>query len=454
MQRQPRNTTSSLPVAFFLKQNQAQHVSEVLFQDCILRTVMARLVVDIENGSGSDDEFPGIEELAGRRGKNVLAKVKGPVRGKADKSVDKSLRVEEEENVKVGGGGGVPKARARKRVLKQTADNPLLRRFDSASSELLGEGLRRKGRAMGLKDRKAVVGREEVVLEQEFRGGKKALLKIEDEGKMVEETKSSSKKLMKSIESDDDGVSQARKMKRQPKTAKGREITAGVDGETEEVKIHPKWRSTTIHSNESEDEDISQVRKAKTRQVSKKVNGKIKEETTPEQDHSTPVESAENEDANQMRKSAKTRQAQKPAKKVKSRLPPKAESDEEDFRLDSDGLSDFIVDDSTFLEEENTTIEEPAPRSVRRLIKGRRQNRVEDSDDEESGKQMGKVKIEDVSTTLEKALRQLDLDDSEDEREPKTKFTSKDIHSKVPRRGRDDKAPPASSDIDDPFTLR
>jgi len=150
MQRQPRNTTSSLPVAFFLKQNQAQHVSEVLFQDCILRTVMARLVVDIENGSGSDDEFPGIEELAGRRGKNVLAKVKGPVRGKADKSVDKSLRVEEEENVKVGGGGGVPKARARKRVLKQTADNPLLRRFDSASSELLGEGLRIKGRAMGL----------------------------------------------------------------------------------------------------------------------------------------------------------------------------------------------------------------------------------------------------------------------------------------------------------------
>jgi len=51
-------------------------------------------------------------------------------------------------------------------------------------------------------------------------------------------------------------------------------------------------------------------------------------------------------------------------------------------------------------------------------------------------------------------LRQLDLDDSEDEREPKTKFTSKDIHSKVPRRGRDDKAPPASSDIDNPFTLR
>ena len=172
MQRQPRNTTSSLPVAFFLKQNQAQHVSEVLFKDCILRTVMARLVVDIESRSGSDDEFPGIEELAGRRGKNVLAEVKGPVRGRAEKAVDKSLMGEEGEDVNVGGGGGggggVPKAKARKRVLKQKADNPLLRRCDSASSELLGEGLRRKGRAMGLKDRKAAVGREEVVLEQEF----------------------------------------------------------------------------------------------------------------------------------------------------------------------------------------------------------------------------------------------------------------------------------------------
>jgi hypothetical protein len=118
-------------------------------------------------------------------------------------------------------------------------------------------------------------------------------------------------------------------------------------------------------------------------------------------------------------------------------------------------LSEFIVDDSTFLEEEDTVIEEPAPRSVRRLVKGRRPNRVEKSDDEESEKQMGKLNIgEDVSKTLEKALRELDLDDSEDEGKTKTKITSKNIHSEVPRRGRDDKAPPASSDIDDPFTLR
>ena len=418
---------------------------------------MARLVVDIESGSRSDDEFPSIEELAGTRGKNVLAKVKGPVRGKAEKAVHKSLIGEEGEDSGVGGGdgGGVPKAGARKRVLKQTANNPLLRRFDGTSSELLGNGLRRKGRAVGLKDRKAAVGREEVVLEPDSCGGKKILVKIEDEGKMVEETKSSSKKLMKFIESDDDGVSQAREMKRQPKTAKGREITTVMDGETEEVKIHPKWRSITMQSNESEDEDISQVRKAKTRQISKKVNGKIKEDTTPEQDHSTPVESAENEDANQMRKTVKTRQSKKSTKKFESTSPPKVESDEEDFGLDTDGLSDFIVDDSTFLEEEDTIIEEPAPRSVRRLVKGRRQYRVEDSDDEESRKRMGKTKAEeDVSKTLEKALRELDLEDSEDEGETKSKITSKDIHSKVPRRGRDDKAPPASSDIDNPFTLR
>jgi hypothetical protein len=440
-----------------LKQNKVQHVSEVLFQDSILRTVMARLVVDIESRSGSDDEFPGIEELAGTRGKNVLAKVNGPVRGKAEKAVDKNLTGEGGENSGVGGGGGggVRKVRARKRVLKQTADNPLLRRFDGTSSELLGEGLRRKGRAVGLKDKKAAVGREEVVLELESCGGKKTLGRVEDEGSKDEEKpKSSSDTLIKSIESDNHGVSQARKAKRQPKTTKGKEIREGVDVETEEVRIHPKSRSTTVQSNESEDEDISQVRKAKTRQTSKKVDVKIKEVTALEQGRLTTKESTEDEDSNQKRKTVKTRQARKPAKKVESRSPPKAESDEEDFGLDSDGLSDFIVDDSTFLEEEDTIIEEPAPRSVRRLIKGRRQNRVEDSDDEESGKQMGKVKIDDISTTLEKALRHLDLDDSEDEGEPKTKFTSKDIHSKVPRRGRDDKAPPASSDIDNPFTLR
>ena len=118
-------------------------------------------------------------------------------------------------------------------------------------------------------------------------------------------------------------------------------------------------------------------------------------------------------------------------------------------------MSDFILDDSTFLEEEDTIIEEPAPRSVRRLVKRKRPNRVEKSDDEESGKQMEKLNIgEDVSKTLEKALRELDLDDSEDEGKMKTKITLRNIHSEVPRRGRDDKAPPSSSDIDNPFTLR
>jgi hypothetical protein len=307
-----------------------------------------------------------------------------------------------------------------------------------------------------MKDRKAAVGREEVVLEQESSSKKKMPGRVEDEGRKDEKfQKSSSDTLIKSIKSDDGGVSQARKTKRQPKTAKRREIGEGVDGETEDMKTHQKLRSTTSKSSDSEDENISHVRKANSRQISKKMEGKNREDKTPEQDHSTPMESTEDKDANRMRKTVKTRQAKKLAKRVESKSPPKTESDEEDFGHDSDGLSDFIVDDSTFLEEEDTIVEEPAPRSVRRLVKGRRPNRVEESDDEESGKQMGKLKIrEDISMTLEQALRELDLDDSEDEGKTKTKIITKNIHSEVPRRDRDDKAPPASSDVDDPFTLR
>lgn len=408
---------------------------------------MARLVVDIENGSGRG-------ELGGGRGKNGMAKMKDPVGGKARKIVHQSLKREEGEDVGVGGGvgDGVPKIKARKRVLKQTADNPLLRRFDSASSELLGEGLRRKGRSVGVKDKKAAVGREEVVLEPEFCGGKKVLERVEDE----KEQKSSSDTLIKPIESDHGGICQARKTKRHLKTAKGREIREGVDGETGDVKSQQKSRSTTTESSESEDEDICQFRTKKSRQTSQKVDGKSKEDTAPEQDRSTPVQSTEDEHANQTRKTVKTRTAKKPAKKFESKSPPKAESDEEDFGLDSDGMSDFIVDDSTFLEEEDSIIEEPASRSVRKLVKGRRPNRIEESDDEDLGETVGKLKIggEDVSKTLEKALRDLDLDDSEREGETKTKITSKNVHSEGPRRVRDDKPPPASSDVDDPFTLR
>ena len=53
--------------------------------------------------------------------------------------------------------------------------------------------------------------------------------------------------------------------------------------------------------------------------------------------------------------------------------------DDDDDDDDYDGLSDFIINDSEILEEEDSLIEMPAPRSVRRLVRGRRA--VDDDDD-------------------------------------------------------------------------
>jgi hypothetical protein len=117
-------------------------------------------------------------------------------------------------------------------------------------------------------------------------------------------------------------------------------------------------------------------------------------------------------------------------------------------------LSDFIVDDSTFLEEEDTVIDEPAPRSVRKLVKGRRPARIDDSDDEELELRMGKLKVEeDTSNTLDKALKELNLDDSDDEDLVETRRRKK-IQPEVLGLPKNDQTQPASSDIEDPFTLR
>ncbi|KAH8791635.1 SprT-like family-domain-containing protein [Hyaloscypha finlandica] len=279
---------------------------------------MAKIVQDIGSESASDDEFPSVQELVATRGdrKRAQASKSSRVRVGDDEKRETKVRspmkknLRKEEVMKVveeAREGEVPKAKARKRVLNQKSDNPLLRPFDCASSELLGEGSRRKGKVL------------------------------------VSETTLPA--VMKSIESED-------------------------------------------------------------------------------------------EDANQARKTARGKIVRKTAEKTRATPPLKVESEEEDFGLDSDGLSDFIVDDSTFLEEEDTVIEEPAPRSVRRLVKGRKSNRVQVSDDEGLDLRMGKLKVED------------------DASKTKTKKCPKGIQFKIPRQSKNDEAAPASSDFEDPFTLR
>jgi hypothetical protein len=151
------------------------------------------------------------------------------------------------------------------------------------------------------------------------------------------------------------------------------------------------------------------------------------------------------------------------AQKARSKSPPKFESDEEeDFGLESDGLSDFIVDDSTFLENEDAAVEEP--RSVRRLVQGRKPSRDEESDDEDLEIRVGKLAVEeDMSTDLDKALKGLSLEDfgnshsDDDFLKTKPKKGAKIIKSKAPSQSQGEdtrKALPPSSDTEVPFTLR
>lgn len=147
-----------------------------------------------------------------------------------------------------------------------------------------------------------------------------------------------------------------------------------------------------------------------------------------------------------------------PAPKLKKQhLQSFGSDDEEDY--DSDGLSDFVVNDSTFLEEESVVV--PAPRSVRRLVKGRKP-RKDDSEDDLDLK-MDKLTVNDDPFALSReASWEKDLLEFADNYEaglspplPKlpTKFPA--IQREGERKDRAPSRPPTSgSEIDNPFTLK
>jgi hypothetical protein len=68
----------------------------------------------------------------------------------------------------------------------------------------------------------------------------------------------------------------------------------------------------------------------------------------------------------------------------------------------SDGLSEFIVDDSTFLAEGDSIINTKPSRSVRRLVKGRRRRSHDDSDHSELDFQLTRLTMkEDIDSPLD-----------------------------------------------------
>jgi germ cell nuclear acidic protein len=400
-----------------------------------------------DSGSESDEAFPSVGELSrtakGTANKTIAMKgnrdVKSPVKKIGGRK--EALEGEKEDAGRAVGNGRVV---GKKRVLGQRSDNPLLRPFDSASSELLGEASKRKGKAVGVKMGKKLVEENAHVLGKRCCEGRERL----EEG---EETP------MGSIGSNDDNVRQARRFKNQPKATQSKQSRERVDEDGREGKPMERSRSTPTEATEPEDVEEFQARRImKRKQDTKRRSDQEKDEYTPQKVSTAKFIESGDGNSGQTKKTTRGKQVRKVIEKTRSRLTLKYESNEEDFDLDSDGMSDFIVNDSESLEEEDSIIEKPAPRSVRRLIKGRRPTRVEDSDDEnlDLGRENPKVD-EPSSTSLNEALKKLYLDDSDDVfLQTKPRRRSKGITTEASSHLKNEDGPLVSSDIEEQFTLR
>lgn len=146
---------------------------------------------------------------------------------------------------------------------------------------------------------------------------------------------------------------------------------------------------------------------------------------------------------------------------------PESEEIEEDFG--SDGLSDFIVNDSTFHEEEEVPVIDmppPPPRSTRKLVQGRRPKKDE-FDDDDLDLELQRLNIKDDvhirggrGTKEEKGLKAFAVDFSDEETVKKSvpRKLFGDVRIEPPNR-MSERSPKkqgyvSSSDIEDPFTLR
>lgn len=446
-----------------------------------------------DSGSESDDVFPSVGELAAktRVGKRTVsvredAKVKNSVKKSASGRKILDGNGEKEGKDLLGKGRVVGK----RRVLNQRSDNPLLRPFDSASSGLIGEGSRRKGRAVDVKAGKKSVEENREVLDKVCCGGNEG--SVDKESQDTENDKTTNKnyeKVMESTGPGDSEVSQLRRPFIATKSTKAKQNRKTVVDKTKRdlSTEKPLSKMTPVECVEptddaailtkktvkakqlnkrgdgqgkeftvSEDESLHCREPLKGKQAAKRIDGESRDSNTSGRARSTSTESdkSENEKVGQTRTAMRGRR--KTVEKTRSKPTPQFEFDEEDVGISSDGMSDFVVDDSESLSEEESVLEEPAPRSVRRLVKGRKPDRIEDSDDEDFGFRTGNLQMEeDATTSLDKALKGLGLDDSDDnflETKPKTK--TKRVVAEVPKMLKNEDGMASSSDIEDPFTLR
>ncbi|CZT53247.1 uncharacterized protein RSE6_14720 [Rhynchosporium secalis] len=282
----------------------------------------------------------------------------------------------------------------------------------------------------------------------------------------------------KSVQTDETREEPSNATKRRDEIAKirveGSRITARRKDDEEVVRMRPKKRIL----NQTSENPL--LRPLATSASSKEVSGVtkwvVKIEPRRQKLARKQVPDVDSDDVSRLgsggqdaQETVESRKQESPSKKVVPKEKLKAptrkvidlESDSEEFEGAS-GLSDFIVDDGIILENESV-IESPprSPRSVRKLVQGRRRPAVlEDSESEDLELQMRKLNFEDdVFQNSGKRSRDLKniLDDYEEENLPPL------TASKIPDDGFKMKPSKASktttkqdmltSDLEDPFTL-
>ncbi|KAI9052538.1 hypothetical protein LZ554_003881 [Drepanopeziza brunnea f. sp. 'monogermtubi'] len=149
------------------------------------------------------------------------------------------------------------------------------------------------------------------------------------------------------------------------------------------------------------------------------------------------------------------------AREEKAKAPSKQtvidpDSDDEEFEGAS-GLSDFIVDDSTVLDEESIIL--PPPRSSRKLVRGRgRPRELEGSDSEDLGREMARLRVDDdVFQDSKKRAEEKFLEEFANdyrEKEPTLHLRRPETNSRTKNNPPRIKAEVLTSDFEDPFALR
>ncbi|KAF4627289.1 hypothetical protein G7Y89_g10865 [Cudoniella acicularis] len=304
---------------------------------------MARVVME-----DSDDEFPDLATLLASSKKNgVKAKSINRFDGKLESRDEKSseanpkLAADATEKREKGITGETKPKKPMKRVLNQKTENPLLRPISrtTGSSKPLGE-----------KSRPRPEGKEETesrTHSKRIRNQQNTILNFA-ENFSVDELESKS---------------------------------MAITSSSELLEQKPSSRARARNSDHGE--DLSEPTKTKSKLAQTVDNNvEILHMRSKQQSRKEPsLEPVEGESPTELRGQGRARHAAHPAQA--KRIPNHIDGlDNEDKGLleDSDGLSGFVVNDSTCLDEEGSLLDLPAPRSTRKLIQGRRKSRRESSD--------------------------------------------------------------------------